>query len=311
MLIYENKQKAIAGGNKQFRSTAIKPSVDTKVQINTEEAISKLQILLKEYEGVQDLSKLYTNICVALNIYPSKEEQAEYKANTPPSRYGVFEMDIDTKSKTFSIRVSNHSANCSNYVEQDSNMDFNLSIVLNNKRVNRKKFEPDDRVCAKEYIYRGYKVKNVKCPALQILTSLITYLSTGIYVDTTGVAIVKTSPETPQATSNTDNTDNKHKNGNYIQNKTMKSDNKALYESIMKDVAKVVKQKLNEEVDVVKCLRLDKDYGYFLGKSLRFTEQFWDAFEEYCRVNEVILDKLAVKYIINFLGRWTIRHQNF
>lgn len=99
-----------------------------------------------------------------------------------------------------------------------------------------------------------------------------------------------------------------HENSNYIQNKTMKSNNKALYESIMKDVAKVVKQKLNEQIDFFDDSAISKR---FMGRELKFTKAFWENFEEFCLERKEFMDMTTVKYVIDFLGQWLNKHKEW
>ena len=94
-----------------------------------------------------------------------------------------------------SIRVSNHHANDGKYLEHDAN-DFNLSIMVS-KRYRKNAFQANPSVILEEYVYMGRQLEAVESPFSQISLSLVKFLDTGEYVDTTGVAKVNFSPELP------------------------------------------------------------------------------------------------------------------
>ena len=92
-----------------------------------------------------------------------------------------------------SIRVSNHHANAGKYLEHDPN-DFNLSIMVS-KRYRKNTFQANPDVILEEYVYMGRQLETVESPFSQIALSLVKFLDTGEYVDTTGVAKVNYSPQ--------------------------------------------------------------------------------------------------------------------
>ena len=65
------------------------------------------------------------------------------------------------------------------------------------KRARKKTFIPHDDVRLDEYIYYGNRLRTVESPLVQIINSIIGFLDSGMYVDTTGVALHNTSPQQP------------------------------------------------------------------------------------------------------------------
>lgn len=78
-------------------------------------------------------------------------------------------------------------------MEYDSN-DFNLSIMVS-MRYRKNTFRANPNVILEEYVYMGRKLETVESPFSQIALSLVKFLETGEYVDTTGVAKVNFSPQ--------------------------------------------------------------------------------------------------------------------
>lgn len=72
-------------------------------------------------------------------------------------------------------------------------MEYNLSIVVS-KRFKTNTFKPHDDVRLDEYVYYGKKMANVENPLTQIVNSIIVFLQTGVYEDTTGIAFKNSSP---------------------------------------------------------------------------------------------------------------------
>ena len=58
----------------------------------------------------------------------------------------------------------------------------------------RNTFKPHDDVRLDEYVYYGKRMAKVENPLTQIINSIIGFLRTGIYEDTTGIAFRNTSP---------------------------------------------------------------------------------------------------------------------
>lgn len=68
-----------------------------------------------------------------------------------------------------------------------------MSIVVK-REMRRNTFKPHDEVRLDEYVYYGKKMANVENPLTQIVNSIIVFLQTGVYEDTTGIAFMNTSP---------------------------------------------------------------------------------------------------------------------
>ena len=140
----------------------------------------KLNNLAEQYKRVTEARGFITDLKIALGMNPENA-----------SGYSIFE--IGDNQMRVSIRVSNHHANASMYLEHEPN-DFNLSIMVS-KRYRKNTFHADPEVELTEYVYMGRQLETLDSPFSQIALSLVQFLDTGEYVDTTGVAKVKVSPE--------------------------------------------------------------------------------------------------------------------
>ena len=92
------------------------------------------------------------------------------------------------------MRITNHQANAKQYIIHDANCEYNLSIVVR-REMRRNTFKPHDDVRLDEYVYYGKRMAKVENPLTQIVNSIIGFLQTGVYEDTTGIAFRNTSPE--------------------------------------------------------------------------------------------------------------------
>ena len=140
----------------------------------------KLKKLAEQYKQVTEARGFITDLKITLGMNPENA-----------SGYSIFE--IGNNQMRVSIRVSNHHANASMYLGHEPN-DFNLSIMVS-KRYRKNAFHADPGVELTEYVYMGRQLENVDSPFSQIALSLVRFLDTGEYVDTTGVAKVNVSPE--------------------------------------------------------------------------------------------------------------------
>ena len=153
-----------------------------KIQKTLELTKEKLNCLAESYKHVKDPKGFIFDLKIALGMNPKSA-----------SAYAVFE--IGENQMKVSIRVSNHHANAGKYLEHDVN-DFNLSIMVS-KRYRKNTFQANPSVILEEYVYMGRQLEAVESPFSQISLSLVKFLDTGEYVDTTGVAKVNFSPELP------------------------------------------------------------------------------------------------------------------
>ena len=161
-------------------TTASQENDAAKIQNKTITAKQNLLNVAKKYAHVNDPEGFITNLKNALGMSADKA-----------SNYNYFV--ISEKQMRVSIRVSNHHANAGKYLEHDPN-DFNLSIMVS-KRYRKNTFQANPDVILEEYVYMGRQLETVESPFSQIALSLVKFLDTGEYVDTTGVAKVNYSPQ--------------------------------------------------------------------------------------------------------------------
>lgn len=161
-------------------TTASQENDTTKIQNKIIIAKQNLLNVAKKYAHVNDPEGFITNMKNALGINADKA-----------SNYNYFV--ISEKQMRVSIRISNHHANAVKYLEHDSN-DFNLSIMVS-KRYRKNSFHANPDVILEEYVYMGRQLETVESPFSQIALSLVSFLDTGVYVDTTGIAKVNYSPQ--------------------------------------------------------------------------------------------------------------------
>lgn len=110
------------------------------------------------------------------------------------SKYGVVDIHKDDGSSLeASLRITNHNSNAETYITHNANYEYNLSILVR-KNFKMNTFKPHDDVRLDEYVYYGKKMAKVENPLTQIINSIIVFLKTGVYEDTTGVAFRNTSP---------------------------------------------------------------------------------------------------------------------
>lgn len=219
---------------------------DTKIQINPNVAkqnLYNLKInLSKNPQRLNSLSMLNTDICRALGI-----------ENQMASHYGGFNID----GFECSIRVSNHNSNANTY---EINLNNNISLKIRPKG-SKNSFIPSSNVTLEEFTYFDYMIQQDKDLVLDIIDSLIGYLTTGEYVDESGLAKKNYSPDsqtisrqrvqqTLQRKDNEDFINRWHmgENKNYNINNTMKKKKVIrLTESDLHNmIAEGVRQALNE-----------------------------------------------------------------
>ena len=193
------------------------------VRINSEIAIPKLQELAHRYIGIIDAKGFLDDLRIALGIPNAKRV----------SKYGEIVVPKDDGSiLKASLRITNHQANAGQHIKNNANYDYNLSIVVR-RRARKNTFIPHNDVKLDEYVYYGKNISKVENPLTQIINSIIGFLQTGVYKDTTGVALKNTSPT--------------NENKEYKTNKGMKKNRIKITENELKQiVAESVKKVLDE-----------------------------------------------------------------
>jgi hypothetical protein len=155
-----------------------------KVIINNEISIPRLKKLAEKYIGIINPQGFLTDIRIALGIPDSKGV----------SKYGyVVIPKYEGNYLQASLRITNHNSNVKTYIDNGLNLEYNLSIVVS-KRFKSNTFKPHDDVRLDEYVYYGKRMAKVENPLTQIINSIIGFLQTGVYEDTTGIAFRNTSP---------------------------------------------------------------------------------------------------------------------
>ena len=197
---------------------------DAKIQINVETAIPKLEKLAQKYIGISNPYGFLTDLRTALGI-PNKQGASKYGEVTIPRN--------DGSVLQASLRITNHQANAGTYITHNANCEYNLSIVVRKTR-RRNTFKPHDDVRLDEFVYYGKNIAQVENPLTQIVNSIIGFLQNGDYIDTTGVALPNTSPQT--------NNDNNNQNIK-TENRNM---NKKLIRLTETDLHRIVKKSVNK-----------------------------------------------------------------
>lgn len=221
------------------------------VRINSEIAIPKLQELAHRYIGIIDAKGFLDDLRIALGIPNAKRV----------SKYGEIVVPKDDGSiLKASLRITNHQANAGQHIKNNANYDYNLSIVVR-RRARKNTFIPHNDVKLDEYVYYGKNISKVENPLTQIINSIIGFLQTGVYKDTTGVALKNTSPT--------------NENKEYKTNKDMKKNRIKITENELKQiVAESVKKVLNE-TDYHKAYKSAKKLdGFGLGDAITEDEVF-------------------------------------
>ena len=188
---HKNRQNKKAKRLNSIRGTQrfTKPSQTNggaNIRINSETAIPKLKNLAQEYIGVSDPYGFLTNLREALGI-PNSQGASKYGVVTIPKEDGsVLEA---------SLRITNHNSDAETYITHNANYEYNLSILVR-KNFKPNTFKPHNDVVLDEFVYYGKRMQRVENPLTQIINSIIGFLQSGVYNDTTGVAFKNTSPQT-------------------------------------------------------------------------------------------------------------------
>lgn len=182
---YENKKANRLNSLSRLEVTsASQTNGGAKIIINSNMAIPKLKKLSRLYVGVTNPQGFLTDLRIALGIPDSPGV----------SKYGYLVIPkIDGGYLQASLRITNHNSNVKTYIDNGINMEYNLSIVVS-KRFKTNTFKAHDDVRLDEYVYYGKKMANIEKPLTQIVNSIIGFLQTGVYEDTTGIAFKNTSP---------------------------------------------------------------------------------------------------------------------
>ena len=155
-----------------------------KIIINNDIVILKLKELAKLYVGITNPQGFLTDLRIALGI-PDSHGASKYGYVVIPKQDGSYLQA--------SLRITNHNSNVRTYIDNGVNLEYNLSIVIS-KRFKTNTFKPHDDVRLDEYVYYGKRMLKVENPLTQIVNSIIGFLQSGVYEDTTGIAFKNSSP---------------------------------------------------------------------------------------------------------------------
>ena len=209
------------------------------VVINIKDAIPKLQQLSQKYIGVNNPYGFLTDLRNALGI-PNSSGASKYgEVQIPQSDGSVMKV---------SLRITNHNSNAETYITHNANYQFNLSILVR-KKFQKNRFKPHNSVVLHEYVYYGKKMENVENPLSQIVNSIIGYLQTGTYNDTTGVAMVNKSPQQTSVqipAANTGTTENNKTDKNESKNMNRKNTIRLTESELKRIITESVKRVLRE-----------------------------------------------------------------
>lgn len=219
------------------------PNGSAKIQINSETAKQNLKKVAEKYKEATEIWGFLTDLEQALGIHNG----------TGASKYGVIAIPRDNGNEFLTLRISNHNANVNTYTQHE-HYDYNLSIVVR-KMGRRNTFIPNDNVILDEYVYYGNKIKDVESPLSQIALSLIGYIESGVYIDTTGRAIHNESPQ---------HNENKQYN---IMKKRIKLTESDLRRIVNNSVKKVLKESRNDEFDRIRMAASE------IMESTRYTQE--------------------------------------
>ena len=103
------------------------------------------------------------------------------------------ENDVAKIQKKSELAIANLKIIAQNYVMRQMSCD-NISIVIKSRRRTANTFVSSDLVILEEYVYLEKELYSVDSPFSKIAMSLVGFLETGVYVDSTGVARKNVSP---------------------------------------------------------------------------------------------------------------------
>ena len=260
---HKNRQNKKAKRLNSIRGTQrfTKPSQTNggaNIRINSETAIPKLKNLAQEYIGVSDPYGFLTNLREALGI-PNSQGASKYGVVTIPKEDGsVLEA---------SLRITNHNSDAETYITHNANYEYNLSILVR-KNFKPNTFKPHNDVVLDEFVYYGKRMQRVENPLTQIINSIIGFLQSGVYNDTTGVAFKNTSPQT--------NDNNKLNCNTNMNKKLIRLTESDLHKIVKESVNKILRESILSEID----LQVEPQrYGEFWLRDkntwIEFTAEVW------------------------------------
>ena len=260
---HKNRQNKKAKRLNSIRGTQrfTKPSQTNggaNIRINSETAIPKLKNLAQEYIGVSDPYGFLTNLREALGI-PNSQGASKYGVVTIPKEDGsVLEA---------SLRITNHNSDAETYITHNANYEYNLSILVR-KNFKPNTFKPHNDVVLDEFVYYGKRMQRVENPLTQIINSIIGFLQSGVYNDTTGVAFKNTSPQT--------NDNNKLNCNTNMNKKLIRLTESDLHRIVKKSVSKILKESYADDRYNMGtfCNSGDKQYDSLSDKLFAYIEDW-------------------------------------
>lgn len=161
-----------------IRSTS---SDGAKVSISKENAKENLKKLKKQCFGEKRSKGFIASLSIALGMPEGQHKQSFY-----------FEF-MDSSGNSYTLRISNHNVNSDNIGKDEKE----ISIVIKSRR------QPNNFIAGntniKEFVYFKESIANGDgmTPAC-IVQDIITMLDTGVFADSSGIAVINTSTSSQQ-----------------------------------------------------------------------------------------------------------------
>ncbi|MEE0237615.1 MAG: LPD38 domain-containing protein [Bacteroidales bacterium] len=181
----------------QDSSTSPSPKVEsnqmaertqTKDAAKIQKSIESLRELasLSKNAKVVNASTIVNHLADALHIIVKRNETSD---TSKRNKY------VLPNGETLSVRLSKHNTSASTYIEFNFNQKYNLAVTIKSIR-KPNTFVADEGVRLDEYVYFIEDIKKYNGSVLsEIASSLADFLEFGVYVDTTGIAKINTSPK--------------------------------------------------------------------------------------------------------------------
>ena len=179
----KESNKKVADDKRQDLTTMIRStsSDGAKVSISKENAKENLKKLKKQYFGEKRSKGFIASLSIALGMPEGQHKQSFY-----------FEF-MDSSGNSYTLRISNHNVNSDNIGKDEKE----ISIVIKSRR------QPNNFIAGntniKEFVYFKESIANGDGMTLAcIVQDIITMLDTGVFADSSGIAVINTSTSSQQ-----------------------------------------------------------------------------------------------------------------